>query len=234
MTNTELQTLMTKSESSIPFKREANLIEVVIKEMRQFVKGRCVYASTEIPVFSGTVDVIVGRVERMPVSTDEDHRLVGIDACVLSSLYYKQRLKLETIARRAEFEKDVVQKSIERLCRLGYSIQSGGCYLRTSPFITDITSIEGKRKNWKRALQQAYRNKLFSTRSFVAMDARHARPALKNLQEFQDTEVGLAIVFGNGEIAIAYAPPYRKPSAPIMPIIAETSLIERMSDEGKM
>lgn len=234
MTGFQLQELITKTKTSIPFKRESNLIQIVIESMEQFVSGQDVYASTEIPVFSGIVDIIGGRVERKPVHTDEDHRIFGIDACVLSSLYYKQRLKLETIVRRADLDHDIVQASMERLCRLGYSVQSGNCYLRSRPFIADIVSIEGKRKDWKRALQQAYRNKLFSTRSFVAMDARHARPALRNIQKFQSAEVGLAIVFSNGEIATVYTPPYRKPSAPIMPIIAETTLIERMSDERKM
>jgi hypothetical protein len=58
-------------------------------------------------------------------------------------------------------------------------------------FIDNIVSIEAKLKNWKRALYQAIRYKQFSNESYVLLDKKNVRPAVKNLFLFKEKNVGL-------------------------------------------
>lgn len=54
-----------------------------------------------------------------------------------------------------------------------------------------IISIEAKLRNWKRALHQAMRYKRFSNISYVLLDRKYIRPALKNIHLFEENNVGL-------------------------------------------
>jgi hypothetical protein len=60
--------------------------------------------------------------------------------------------------------------------------------------IGSIIAIEAKLHDWRRALQQAHRNKLFADRVYVALPAQHASPALSNLAEFRRSSIGLIVV----------------------------------------
>lgn len=72
--------------------------------------------------------------------------------------------------------------------------------------ITDtIISIEAKLKNWKRALHQATRYKRFSNMSYVLLDRKHIRPALKNIHIFQEKNIGLLSMDNDG-YSIHYSP----------------------------
>lgn len=62
---------------------------------------------------------------------------------------------------------------------------------RYQPVTETIISIEAKLRNWKKALQQAYRYKRFSHYSFVLLDEGHLQPALKQIDLFKNLEIGL-------------------------------------------
>lgn len=64
--------------------------------------------------------------------------------------------------------------------------------VREYRLITDtIISIEAKLKNWQRALHQAVRYHRFSNKSYVLLDRKHIKPALKNIHVFRERNVGL-------------------------------------------
>lgn len=54
-----------------------------------------------------------------------------------------------------------------------------------------IISIEAKLKNWKRALEQAYKYRLFSEKSYVYMDEDYINAPLKNIENFKKFNIGL-------------------------------------------
>jgi hypothetical protein len=67
--------------------------------------------------------------------------------------------------------------------------------------ITDtIISIEAKLKNWQRALHQAIRYKRFSNKSYVLLDRKFIKPALKNIHAFKERNVGLLSMDSNGYV----------------------------------
>jgi DNA-binding helix-hairpin-helix protein with protein kinase domain len=79
--------------------------------------------------------------------------------------------------------------------------------------IGSIFAIEAKLYNWRKALKQAYRNKLFADRAYVALPEESAAPAICQIQEFHHASVGLIIV-SNTYSRVYYNPPlntYRSP-----------------------
>lgn len=69
-----------------------------------------------------------------------------------------------------------------------------------------IVAIEVKIKNWKRALQQAYRNKLFADYAYVALPKKFSTPAITNIKTFRQAGVGLLVIQENN-IKTYYTPP---------------------------
>lgn len=70
------------------------------------------------------------------------------------------------------------------------------------PIAKKIASYEAKLKNWRRALEQAYRYKDFSNQSWVIMDEYHISPALEKLKEFSSRNIGLASINTRGIIKV--------------------------------
>ncbi len=232
MTATEYQQLLHETSQSLPFKDEGSLVQIVIKNITTFVDGGNIYASTEVPIGSGIVDIVAANVIDTTVRGREHVRLGGQDAYVLSRLFCRQRLTLNTIARRVNLESKIVERIVQRLISYGYAKADCNCYVRISPMIADLVAIEGKRRDWKVALRQAYRNRVFTNQSFVALDARYARPALENLTDFKKANIGLAVVFQDGRVTLVHTPNKMRPQSTVMPIVAETALTERIS-KGK-
>lgn len=76
--------------------------------------------------------------------------------------------------------------------------------IELKPISTHIHAIEGKLRDWKRALWQAYRYLDYATRSWVVLDHAAIRPARENLAEFKRLNVGLACVSPTGEVEVVY------------------------------
>lgn len=73
-----------------------------------------------------------------------------------------------------------------------------------------IISIEFKLNKWKRALEQAYRYRSFSTESYVFLDIDYVDSAVKNIEKFQQYNIGLCGV-SKEKIILYYAPIYKEP-----------------------
>jgi hypothetical protein len=77
--------------------------------------------------------------------------------------------------------------------------------------IDSIVSVEAKLSNWYSALRQAYRYREFSNQSWVLLDATRVSPALKQIQKFIRSGVGLASISTGGALIIYYEPPVTDP-----------------------
>lgn len=220
--------LLEKTSGADAFNSERDLISVVIEQINHFMEGTNVFASTELPIGAGTVDIVAGKITRAHRARNHVS-LASFEAYILAHLYFKQRLKASTVARKVDLPLQDVENTLIRLCDKGYCVTSNQCYLRSKTFVDGLIAIEGKIKNWRRALQQASRNRLFSSQSFVALDAKYSKPALKQIDLFREARVGLAIVFREGQVSVLYKPPKSRPLAPVLPIIAESALLGRVT-----
>ena len=220
--------LISSSLEATPFASESDLMDTVLRHIEHFLQHEHVQIATEVQVGSGYVDLIAARVTDKALDR-LSHAISGVEACLLANMHYRQRLRLSTIAKRCCISVQKAEAAIHNLSTMGYVHSVGSCYVRNAPFVTDIVAVEGKLRNWRRALSQAHRNRLFTSQTYVALDARYARPALANLDVFHHYRVGLAIIFQSGDVHVVYRPPKGRPIANVMPIIAENALLQQLN-----
>src|SRR5699024_4364390 len=72
-------------------------------------------------------------------------------------------------------------------------------------------AIEAKLRNWKRALQQAYRYRWFAEYAYVVLDHHYSGPAITQLNLFKKHNVGLASIDSKGNIIKHYHPKRKEP-----------------------
>lgn len=75
-------------------------------------------------------------------------------------------------------------------------------------------AIEAKLADWRRGLRQAYRYSAFCHYSYVLLDASSAATAVKNLDLFRRSNIGLLSIDRSGEIRLHLRPRYRTPYCP--------------------
>lgn len=70
-----------------------------------------------------------------------------------------------------------------------------------------LHAFEGKLKDWRRALQQAFRYRYFADKAIVVMPAENAGAAVENLEAFRHSCVGLwTFDVATGKIREHYTP----------------------------
>ncbi|WP_110513776.1 hypothetical protein [Herpetosiphon llansteffanensis] len=81
------------------------------------------------------------------------------------------------------------------------------------PNASELLSIacELKLSHWQKALIQAYRYRSFVQQAYVIMDAAFVHRALKHLEKFHKSNVGLISVSTEGEIITHYSPKVMEP-----------------------
>lgn len=78
-------------------------------------------------------------------------------------------------------------------------------------FSFDSFAFELKLKNWRRALIQAYKNKSFASMSYVLLDEKYIKNALKNIDLFMNSNVGLISLNQELQATIHFEPKYEEP-----------------------
>lgn len=76
---------------------------------------------------------------------------------------------------------------------------------RNESSIGSITAIEAKLRDWRKALRQAYRDRLFADRVYVALPVAYSKPAVQEIHLFRDANVGLIVVY-DGKTKVVFHP----------------------------
>lgn len=87
-----------------------------------------------------------------------------------------------------------------------------------------VIAVEAKLRDWRKAIQQAYRDKLFANHTYVALPEQFASSALSNIEEFQRADVGLITLNVSGEAQIHHDPTFMAPISLRHSDIAKRSL----------
>ncbi len=90
-----------------------------------------------------------------------------------------------------------------------------------------IITIEVKLKNWKRALQQAYKYRSFSDMAYICMDEKNIKPALENIELFEKSNIGLISMNKKGKIKIHHKPKMKEAYIKELRTIADNKFIEQ-------
>lgn len=80
--------------------------------------------------------------------------------------------------------------------------------------ILDTFAFEMKIRNWKRALVQAFKYKAFAKNAYVIMDFDFINPALKNIERFEKSNIGLVSIDENGVVIPHFKPENEIPYCP--------------------
>jgi len=82
----------------------------------------------------------------------------------------------------------------------------------------EVIAIEAKLRDWREALQQAYRNTSFAAESYILMPLEAAQRAAQNYLEFEVRGVGICTI-GAGFLEVLH--PARRHEQPLEPWLTE-------------
>ena len=197
------------------FTTERELVETLKHNYRSICDWRIQKKHTcileEVDLGFGVADLVISKLYK-PKSTALT--LSYFDILIYKIIESDQHVSIELLKNVTRAKEAQIRKSIDILVCEKYvnEVQS---FFRINKNYKTITSktiaIEAKLKNWKRALEQAFRYKWFATQSYVVLDAKYIAPALKNISSFAQSNVGLACINLNGEITIIHKPVEEKP-----------------------
>lgn len=166
----------------------------------------------EVNLGFGIADLVIAKVTIKDFSNKT--QLTYFDAIIYNLIQTSKKISIQKIQEITKADDKVISKSLNRLLEDSYIHKKDSLitFRRTYQGISkDSIAIEAKLKNWKRALDQAFRYKWFAKKSFVVLDSSNIRPAIKNIVDFKKMNVGLAEISTNGEVLVHFNPVKKEP-----------------------
>ena len=186
------------------FRYESDLVQAIISMPGSLLPNdESFVLATEVGIGSGTVDLVLAvpdcrRFRHRLEANASRGTLSGHEILTLCWLDYDEPKSLSSLSQQVPLSAREAGLAIDGLLDVGYVEEDRpGEFRRTmvsKPYFTLFVSLEAKLHKWKDALKQATRNQIFSTASYVAMDARHAQAAIAHRSHFQQLGIGLAVV----------------------------------------
>jgi hypothetical protein len=133
-----------------------------------------IWTAAGLPLGAGVPDLLVASYHREVLA------LAKVDIShseILAYLRVVGRARLETIAERLGMPERATQKRVEALLDARVLSVSGDVFAlppQWREILPEIVTIEVKVSDWRRAIGQAARNRIFANRSYVAVPQRVA------------------------------------------------------------
>lgn len=185
-----------------------------------------VLVSEEIDLGFGVADLVISKITPQHIT---NYILSNNEIYIYVAIAENKNITLNELSDSTKLSTSKVRKYIQNLIFNKLIIEEEGRYYAISHYpsvMEECIAIEAKLKNWKRALNQAYRYKWFASASYVVMDREFINPALKCISEFEKYNVGLAEIDIHGRVKIHFKPIDEKPFSPRM----EISLSEKLKE----
>ncbi|RZM19831.1 MAG: hypothetical protein EOO88_36970 [Pedobacter sp.] len=159
------------------------------------------WAGGSVPIGAGMPDLLIASYNPEVFALAQ----IGLpDTQILGYLRAVKNARLETIVERVGKPKRMVTRCLNDLVEMD-AIKSGPQTFALSPkwrtLLPEITAVEAKVSNWRRAIEQATRNSIFAHRSYVALPENVARRAFVE-SSFQSSGIGIISVADNDEATI--------------------------------
>lgn len=205
------------------FQTEIELVNVLKRTLQNIYSKGNIEIFDEVSLGYGIADVVVCNLVK-PRENLEDSKYIlsSFDINVYSLISKSESISFDDILEITRNSKRSITQTLKILIDCKYVRQSGTELSINNDYelIFDLSfAIEAKLKNWKRALQQAYRYKWFAEYSYVVMDSFYSKSAIKNIDQFKKYNVGLASISPLGEIVRHFSPVLEKPFDPKMQIL---------------
>lgn len=159
--------------------------------------------------------------------TRPDLTIVSYDPSVstMSSLTHLQRealtylravtrARMDTVASRLQRRVEEITTDLSILLKRGLVTKDGNCLSavrsRCLP-LREVVTVEVKVDKWRVAVQQAGRNSMVATRSYVALPRRTAL-RVRSEPTFSQLGIGILAVTNNGSVTVIRRPRRREPT----------------------
>ena len=188
---------------------ESLLEDAIAKRIPLLFPETC-WTAGSLPLGAGMPDLVIVRCE------PKDFALVNVqllNAQILAYLRVVGRARVSTIANRIGRSEHKTARDLECLVQAQVVSTEASAYRLTPEWrdiLPEIVTVEVKVANWKKAVYQASRNRIFAHKSFVALPQKAAL-RVRHEEVFQQTGVGLLGVSDDNEVQVIRRPLRRQP-----------------------
>lgn len=183
----------------------------------------------EVNLGYGIADIVLTECSETP---EKRNRFLNpLEIKLLNIINRNPEITIEHIVSKTRLPKRKVSKIVLSLEKLGLTKTAERKISLLTTYnstVKNATAIEAKLRNWKRALNQAYRYKWFSQKSFVCLPINTIKPALKNIDIFKKMGVGLIAVCKHNGMKILYNPRPKKPISKEMSLLLNEFVLSKM------
>jgi len=185
----------------------------------------------EVNMGFGIADIVVVQLDLKSDKREKESQFLSrVDVTLYKLIEKEIQISPSLMEERTRLSKRAVKSSLDKLCCLEFiSFNDNGEAFVLNKYETSISqsiAIEVKLKDWRRALNQAYRYKWFATESYVLLDEAKSGPAKKNICEFVKIGVGLLTVDLSGSMEIVYDPGISSPIDNRMAMLLNEKVLE--------
>jgi hypothetical protein len=161
----------------------------------------------EVDLGFGIADLVISKMK--PRFSEFKETLTYFDTIIYKIIENKKRVSFEKLKEITKADVSSINKALDKLIKESYINKKDSLITLRKSYqgvISDTIAIEAKLKNWKRALNQAFRYQWFAKKSFVVLDSINIGPAIKNIEEFKRYNVGLAEINNSGNLILHFKP----------------------------
>lgn len=185
---------------------EEKIENTTILNMAKLIKseGNLLWIGGSVPLGAGIPD-IVAAIFKPPLLNLA--RTTKANISILSYLRTTGFAKKDTIVRKLLLSSRAIESQLEVYQEIGAIQKINNAYCMQDSWknlISEIVSVEAKVSSWKRAANQAIRNKLFSHYSYVAFPTKVAN-RVKSKDIFKDNGLGILGIKGDTMVLVKNA-----------------------------
>ena len=164
-------------------------------------EDRLLWTAGSVPLGAGCPDIVLTSCEPQIIALTE------VDVSSRAMLAYLRtvgRARSETISVRLGKSLKAVVRSLSSLVEANILIMDRGNYALSEDWravLPEIVTIEVKVGDWRRAVAQAARNRIFAHRSFVALPEQLAE-RVKTETIFRELGIGVLGVLADGDVHV--------------------------------
>ncbi len=217
------------------FETEDQLVTTVSNQIRNrvtylpsFLRKPSLYLLNEVNLGYGIADIVVA--DKAEIYKERSYVLNDFQVLLFDLILDKPGVSLKCISNITRTSTKTIVKSLDALISENFiSMQSRSFFpvRRYEDVTAKSIAIEAKLKNWKRALNQAYRYKWFAERVFVCMPEVNIGPAMANIYSFRRMKVGIISINDQGELKFLYSPRALQPINKKMQVLMNEKLLTK-------
>ncbi len=205
------------------------LLESESSKVPKVLRSKNQMVLKEVNLGYGIADIVLTEY----IATDEKRNkfLNPLEIKLLDIINRNSGITIERIVSKTRLTKRKVRTGISSLENSRFVRIVEGQMTPLTDYISTVKktiAIEAKLHNWKRALNQAYRYKWFSNKSFVCLPSNTVKPAFNNIELFKKMGVGLIEVCKDKGIKILYNPKSTRPLSKEMSILLNEYVLSEL------